>query len=175
MLLLMLAALALAAMPALAACGADENETEVKEGEPIELGDVSFNITITRYLNPDDSEDAQYLEGQDEPQPGEQYLGVFMTVDNEGDETVQLPSSFEIEDTTDRTYESVESDSPYALPLGGDLAPDDKIPELNTPAADGPTKGAMVLFLLSDQASENRPLELKIPSSQGDGIVELDI
>ena len=33
----------------------------------------------------------------------------------------------------------------------------------------------MVLFLMPDSVTENRPLELEIPSSEGDGTVELDI
>jgi hypothetical protein len=167
-------AMAAAAMLLLAACG-EESETEVHEGEPIELGDLSYNVAITRFLNPDDSEDEQYLEGQPEPAPGEQYLAVFMTVENEGDETLQLPSDFRIADTTETTYKSLESDSPYALPLGAELGAGGEMPEPNTPASDGPIKGAMVLFLVSDQATDNRPLEFEIPSSSGDGKVELDI
>ena len=174
LLLAVAAALAVAATLVLAACG-EEEETEVIEGEPIELGDVSYNIAITRFLNPDDSQDSQYLEGQPEAEPGEQYLGTFMVVENEGDETAQLPPEFTIVDTTDTTYESLESDSPYALPLGGELEAGEELPAPDTPAFDGPIKGSMVLFLLPDSVAENRPLELEIPSSEGDGTVELDI
>ena len=167
-------ALAAAATVLLAACG-EEEEIHVNEGEPLELGDVSYNVAITRFLNPDDAEDAAYLEGQPEPKPGEQYLGVFMVVDNESDQAEQLPSSFEVEDTTDATYEAVESDNDYALPLGGEIAADTQLPEQDTPAANGPIKGVMVLFLVPDTATENRPLEMNVSSPDGDGTVELDI
>jgi hypothetical protein len=60
MLLAVVLALAAAAMFVLAACG-EEEETEVIEGEPVELGDVSYNVVTTRFLNPDDSQDAEYL------------------------------------------------------------------------------------------------------------------
>ncbi|MGZ5315842.1 MAG: hypothetical protein ACXW0S_08395, partial [Solirubrobacterales bacterium] len=53
---------ALAAVLALgvAACGSDEETkdidgeeaTIVVEGEPLELGDLMFNVAITRFLNP---------------------------------------------------------------------------------------------------------------------------
>ena len=174
---LLAVALALAAAAALlfAACGADEDETDVVEGEPVHLGDVSYNVQITRFLNPDDPEDSEYVEGQPEPAAGEQYLGVFMIIDNEGDQAAQIPSSFEIEDTTDATYEAVESDSPFALALGSEIAAGEQLPEADTSAANGPIKGSMVLFLVPGVVSENRPLELKIPSSEGDGTVELDI
>jgi hypothetical protein len=173
-LLLAVAALVCAAAMPLAACG-EEEETEVVEGEPVELGDLAYNVAITRFLNPDDSEDAEYLEGQPEPPEDEQYLGVFMTVANEGDQAAPIPSTFDIVDTTGATYEALESDSPYALPLGDEIEADGELPALSTPAADGPIKGAMVLFLVPESVSENRPLELEIPSSEGDGKVELDI
>jgi hypothetical protein len=167
-------ALAAATMFLLAACG-EEEETEVIEGEPVELGDVSYNVVTTRFLNPDDSQDAEYLEGQPEPKPGEQYLGSFMTVENDGDAAAALPPHFEILDTTGTSYESVESESAYALPFGEELAGGESLPAPDTPAADGPIKGSMILFLVPDSVTENRPLELEIPSSEGDGKIELDI
>ena len=98
-----------------------------------------------------------------------------MTVENDGDAAASLPPHFEILDTTGTTYESVESESAYALPLGEELAGGESLPAPDTPAADGPIKGSMVLFLVPDSVTENRPLELEIPSSEGDGKVELDI
>ena len=46
---------------ALGACGSEEEETQVAEGEPLELGGLSYNVQLTRFLNPDDAEDAEYL------------------------------------------------------------------------------------------------------------------
>ena len=87
---------ALAAVAALtlalgvAACGAEEEEGRVVEGEPIELGDLRFNVQLTRFLNPNDVEDAEYVEGLSPPPLGEDYLGVFMEVENEGDGSITL-------------------------------------------------------------------------------------
>ncbi len=47
----------------LSACG-EEEESEVVEGEPIEVAGLEYNVQITRFLNPDDTEDAEYLVGQ---------------------------------------------------------------------------------------------------------------
>ena len=157
------------------ACGNDENDRTVKEGEAIELGDLLYNVQITRFLTPADPEDAAYLEGEPDPPPGKAYLAVFMTVENQGDDTATVPGDFEIEDTRGDTYPSLSSDSPYALKPGAQLGADDKLPAPGTPAANGPIQGAMVLFLIVETATENRPLELKIPSQAGDGRVELDI
>ena len=76
--LIVLLALALAAAAIVAGCG-EEEETHVIEGEPLELGEVLYNVQITRFLNPDDTEDQAYLVGQERPAPGEAFLGVFLS------------------------------------------------------------------------------------------------
>ena len=158
-----------------AGCGVDESETDVKEGEPVELGDLRYNVQITRFLNPDDAEDVAYLADQPNPPPRKLYLGVFMTVENEGDETLDVAGDFKVVDTRDNTYTPVRSESPYALEPGEPVGPGEELPAPDTPAASGPIKGAMVLFLVDEGVTENRPLELEIPSDSGDGRVELDI
>jgi hypothetical protein len=159
---------------AAAGCG-EEEELDVIEGEPVELGEVRYNVQITRFLNPDDPEDAAYLEGEPDPPSGKAYLAVFMTVENEGDESVKIPEHFEVLDTRDGVYEPVESESPFALAPGTTLGPGAELPAPDTPASSGPIKGAMVLFLVDEFVTENRPLELEIPTAAGDGRVELDI
>jgi hypothetical protein len=172
---LRLAAVLLVAVALLAACG-EEEDLDVEEGEPVELGDLRYNVQLTRILNPNDPEDEAYLRGQPDARPDQEYLGVFMTVDNEGDETTELPDEMAIRDTRDNTYEPVESDSEFALELGAPVAAGDEVPAPDTPAASGPISGAMVLFLVERAVTENRPIELEIPSQTGaDGRVELDI
>ena len=172
---LRLAAVLLVAVALLAACG-EEEELDVEEGEPVELGDLRYNVQLTRILNPNDPEDEAYLRGQPDARPDQEYLGVFMTVDNEGDETTELPDEMAIRDTRDNTYEPVESDSEFALELGAPVPAGDEVPAPDTPAASGPISGAMVLFLVERAVTENRPIELEIPSQTGaEGRVELDI
>lgn len=50
-------ALVLVVSLAIAACGEEETH-EVVEGEPLELGELSYNVQLTRFLNPDDPEDS---------------------------------------------------------------------------------------------------------------------
>ena len=167
----------LAAVALLAACG-EEEELDVVEGEPVELGGLSFNVQLTRFLNPDDPEDEAYLRGQPLPSADQQYLAVFMTVDNEGDEPADLPSTMTIRDTRDNTYKPLDSASVYALELGTTLPAGDELPRPDTPAATGPIRGAMVLFRVDRAVTENRPIELEIPSASTGGEqarVELDI
>ncbi len=85
-----LVALLALALP-LAGCGDDESELDVIEGEPIESDHVNYNVVISRFLNPDDTEDEGYLVGQPPPPPDEQYFGVFMQVKNHGEEDTTLP------------------------------------------------------------------------------------
>jgi hypothetical protein len=169
---LAIAALALGAT----ACGEEEEETVV-EGEPIELGDLHFNVQITRVLNPTDVEDAEYLEGLPEPPPGQDYLAVFMEVENEGDEAATLPTAeqMEIKDTTGATFEPVESESLFALELGATVEGGGEVPAEDTAAASGVVQGAFVLFLVDQAAQQNRPLELELEADGERGAIELDL
>src|SRR5215212_5579423 len=65
---------------------APENANQVVEGQAIKVGDLLYNVQITRILNPGDAEDKAYLVGQKEPSADQYYLGVFMRIENEGDE-----------------------------------------------------------------------------------------
>jgi hypothetical protein len=160
----------------LAGCGAEEEELDVAEGEPIHFEDVTYNVVISRFLNPDDPEDAEYLAEQPEPPPGEFYFGVFMRVENESDETVSLPDTFTVVDTLGNEYEPLEDDNPYALPLGAELPAGDEYPVPGSSPAEGPIEGSLVLFLVEEASTENRPLELEVPLASGEtGTVELDI
>ena len=64
--------LALAGFAALASGCGDEATAEAKEGEPLELGDLSYNIQITRELNRFSPEDSAYLQGAPELRPDQE-------------------------------------------------------------------------------------------------------
>jgi hypothetical protein len=173
----LLAALALLVLVAtVSACGYESTETDVVEGEPVELGDIHYNAIFSRYLNPADTEDAAYLVGQPAPEPETTYFGVFFEVQNETDEAKGLPDKFTIEDASHEVFESLASESPYAFPLGGEVESEEQIPVLDSSPEQGPIEGSVVLFLLPDDASQNRPLILEIHSPDGEsGEVTLDL
>jgi hypothetical protein len=173
----LLAALVVAALVAAvgaSACG-EEELTEAVEGQPIEIGGLEYNIQITRFLNPDDTEDAEYLSGQPPPEPGTSYLGVFMVIENESDEAVPSATGYTIHDTVGNEFEPADSESPYALEVGIEVPPDGVIPIPNTTAATGPNHGSLLVFPVLDAVSDNRPLKLEITSAEGSGEVILDI
>jgi hypothetical protein len=173
----LLAALAFAALAvSVYACGYESHEKDVVEGEPVELGELHYNVIFSRYLNPNDTEDSAYLVGQPPPKTEATYFGVFFEVQNETEETKSLPDTFTIEDAEHQVYESLSSESPYAFPLGGEVEAEEQVPVLDSTPEQGPIEGAVVLFLLPDDASQNRPLTLKIDSPDGEsGEVKLDL
>jgi hypothetical protein len=167
----------LAAAVTVGACGGEEEKkTGLIEGEPVELGELRWNVLFSRFLNPNDAEDRAYLLDQPPPPRDASYLGVFVEVENEDDEGGhELPAELVVEDTVGNEYKSLESESPYALRAGSTVAAGDEVPALDSTPQVGPIQGAMILFLIPDEAFENRPLELTIPGDDGPATVELDL
>jgi hypothetical protein len=167
----------LVAVP-LAGCGEEEGEDalEAVEGEPLHLDELIYNVAITRFMNPEETSDAEYLVGQAPEPPGKSYLGVFLLIKNDNeDEATESAHGYVVTDAGGREYEPLESESPYAMEIGATVEADGTIPEQDTTAAAGPIQGAMLLFLVDDDVSEERPLELDIESADHTGVVELDI
>jgi hypothetical protein len=158
-------------------CGEDLSE-EAEEGVPIKLGDLEFNVQETRFLNPSQPDDSEYLAGQQlPPPPDKSYLGVFLTIHNDGDHAVRLPTYEEtsVVDTTGAAYQATPSDTPFAAHLGTELAGGGEIPVADTAAASGPVQGGIVIFFVDRGITENLPLELEIDHEGETGAISLDI
>jgi len=158
-------------------CGNDLSK-EGDEGVPIQLGQLEFNVQLTRFLNPADPEDHEYLAGQQLPTPaGKSYLAVFMTIKNHSDDPVRLPTpdQMSIVDTTGAAYAALASSTDFAVPLGSTLEGGGDIPAPGTAAASGPTQGGIVIFLVDQGITENRPLDLEIEHEGETGTIKLDI
>ncbi len=183
----LLALIAILLAGALSACGdGDSGESqsvagaslvneEAVEGEPVEVAGLSYNVQITRFLNPDDTEDSEYLVGMPPADPGTSYLGVFMVISNDSDDARPSATNFTVVDTLHQEFDFVESESPYALDVGAEVPADGELPLPNTTAATGPNHGALVIFPVTDDVSDNRPLRLEIQSFDGAADVILDI
>ncbi len=172
----LLAALVLGALAiAVSACGYSSDSKEVVEGEVVELGELKYQVVFSRFLNIDDNEDSAYLVGQPVPQEGSAYFGVFLEVQNKSDETQALSDSFEITDADDQKFEAIPSESLYSFPFGGEVESQEPIPAPDSTAQQGPIEGALVLFELPAEASENRPLTLHIAGPEGPAEVTLDL
>ncbi len=157
------------------ACGYSSDSKNVKEGEPVKLGELQYNVVFSRYLNAHDNEDSAYLVGQPEAPPEANYFGVFFEVQNKSEESQPLPKTFTIEDAFGQSYDALSSESLYAFPLSGEVEAQEQIPVLDSTAQQGPIEGSLVLFLLPDTASENRPLTLEIEGPEGPAHVLIDL
>lgn len=171
------AVLALLALTAgVSACGYESDSKHVEEGQSMELGELKYNVTFSRYLNPNDNEDAAYLVGQKEAPKGEAYFGVFFEIQNESDHPQPLPSTVTITDADEQEYEVLPSESEFALPFEGTVEAEEQIPVLDSPPQFGPIEGSVAIFLLPEEASENRPLTLHIEGGEDEkGEVTLDL
>ena len=173
MLLLVLAAAALGVFAA--GCGNDE-ATDVSEGETLVLDGMNYDIQDTRALNPYSPEDSAYLDGVPALKHGQEYLAVFLRIKNEGDEPNVVPQPFRIVDTRGTIYDQVPVDNNFSLAPGNPVLPGDTVPGPETPAANGPVKGSMILFVIDQDANENRPILLQVPGGpEGAGTIELDL
>jgi hypothetical protein len=182
---LLLLALGAASALALAGCG---NKLETRtigetEGIYVDVGELKYQVQLSRILNPNDEEDRHFLEGLPagtvEPGSDEAWFGVWMRVENDtNDKTLTSADEFEIVDTQEHTFTPVQLDNnPFAYEAQG-LTPHTVVPSPNSPAGEGVIQGSLILFKLTTEAIANRPLEFKIqsPALPDDvGIVDLDV
>lgn len=171
----------------LAGCG---NKTETRtlgetEGIYVDVGDLVYQVQISRILNPSDVGDKAFLRGLPPGErlaPGETWFGVFMRVSNEKRETIKPASSFRIVDTQENEYEPVELD-PEANPFAyqpDPLRAGDVYPNSESVAFANNIQGSLVLFKVQYRSLQNRPLELMIdgplpPPLRESAIVDLDV
>jgi hypothetical protein len=178
-----LAALLLAA--GLAGCGKEKTTTLAEmEGIYVDAGPLTYQIQISRQLNPKDIEDRNYFVGLDPAQaklaPDEVWFGVFMRVQNTSKHSQPASDEFEITDTLEKVYTPVPiaSTNPFVY-KARDVEPGQLLPSTDSAAGSGPVgQGALLLFKLKLSSFANRPLELKIKSRsipREEAMIELDL
>jgi hypothetical protein len=140
-----------------------------REGLAIPLGGLEYNVFITRELNLRIPPDKAYYDGPAPPK-GETLYGVFIQVCNKGDKPRPSAEHFKVLDNQHNEFEPVElpPDNSFAY-HPRTLDPGKCIPEEGSVAELGPTEGALLLFKLPLEVTENRPLELEIEKPPGEG------
>ena len=171
--------LALAAVVALGLSGCGDkhayNHEAETEGEYVDVGNLVYQVQMSRFLNPGDREDREYLQGLAAGTPAlganESYFGVWMRVKNYSDETLQPAEDITIVDTEDNRYEPLPLENVFAY-NPGPLGADQVLPLPDTAAASGPIQGSLILYRLKDESISNRPLVLHIeqPGTEGSEI-----
>jgi hypothetical protein len=179
-------ALCLLALAAVGAAGCGNKEEIRTEGETeglyIDVDDLLYQIQLSRILNPASPEDSAYLIGLpegEEPAADEVWFGIWLRVQNITDETHQSADRFEMVDSTHRSYQPTVLDRRINVfqHEPGPVGPGVIVPRDNSPAADGPIQGDLLLFKVNVQSLFNRPVEFRISRNGGTttGIVDLDI
>jgi hypothetical protein len=167
-----------------AGCGDKESVvTSGQEGVSVDVGGLSYQVQLSRFLNPNDVEDAYYLRGLPETtdlDPGKDsvWFAVWMRVKNFSDETLTPTTQFTIEDTEGNKFQPLpidEKQNPFvfqANPL-----PHAKVnPDPNSPSGSGPIQGSLILFRVDTDSLQNRPLTLHIEGNANESAsMELDL
>jgi hypothetical protein len=181
--------LTLLASGGLAACGNHINEEApivraATEGIYLDIGDLKYQVQISRQLNPNDVQDRAYLEGvpagERALKPDQVWFGVFMRVENETGQPHPPANDIQIIDTQEASFRPLALDltNPFAYRSTEAIPANNVIPLTDTPAFDTPIRGSLILFKLTITSLGNRPLELHIAARSGrqqTGIIDLDV
>jgi hypothetical protein len=182
----LLMVLVLAAALVAGGCGNKQDTRTIGETEGIyiDVGDLKYQVQISRILNPNDIEDRNYLtnlpEGTLEPKADEAWFGVWMRVENTNSEkSLPTASNFEIRDTQDNVFRPYDqTGNVFAYQAVDKLGPNAVLPNSESPAGSGPIQGSLILFKLTNESLANRPLEFRITSPTDPsnvGVVDLDV
>ncbi len=167
-----------------AACGQQAHPTAAdanNNGFYVDAGKITYQLQISRELNPYSIEDKGYLVGVTAPAPApdELWFGVFLWAKNQGNSAATTATTFDIVDTQGNVYYPVAVNTqvnPYAW-TPTTLQPLATYPTPGSTAYFGPTQGALLLFKLNTSAYANRPLSLQIhaPGQAHPSTISLDL
>jgi hypothetical protein len=172
-----LAALAALVVLGLGGCGASHKKvtTGTYAGESgasapyLDVGPLTYQVQLSRQLNPYDTEDSAYLQGltpaERKLEAGQEWFGVFIQVYNHSSRA-QLAASaptVTIFDTQDNLYVPVTLGPENQFAYRGGLVPaNGRLPELATVASNGGTQGALLLYKIYTVTLDNRPLKVRV-------------
>jgi hypothetical protein len=184
---------ALVALALLALTGCGDSHSKVTNGTYagesganapyLNVGPLTYEVQLSRQLNPSDTEDAAYLQGLSPSQraltPQQEWFGVFVQVYNENSISEPAANSLTIADTQGIVYTPLETAASNQFTYrGGEVPPKGRLPVPDSIAAAGPTQGALLLFKIQIASLDNRPLKLTIVNpadSSQTATAELDV
>jgi hypothetical protein len=152
-------------------------------GEPyFWAGPITYQVQISRQLNPFDTDDVQYLAGVTGAQdlgPQDFWYGIFLWAKNQTNRYVTTTDTFRLLDSSGQVFMPTPlnaSVNPYAW-TAQQLAPDGIEPAADSTASNGSAGGGMILFKLDQNVYSNRPLTLEVfaPGATKPSRVSLDL
>jgi hypothetical protein len=167
---------------ALASCGQISHPTHVDgEGEYVDAGPITYQVQVSRQLNPFAPDDRQFLAGASGPPPSasQEWFGIWLWANNQGHNDATTTNSFDIVDTQGNKYYPIPINTqlnPFAW-TSQTLAPNGTAPIPSTASFYVPSQGGLVLFKLNATVYSNRPLTLQIyaPGQAQPSTVSLDL
>ena len=155
------------------------------DGTYVSAGAITYQLEISRLMNPWANEDKQYLVGLPKGEsstnlkPSQLWYGVWLWAKNQHHRNATTSDKFEIVDTSGRVYKPVKLDAkvnPYAW-TAQTLSYGETEPGQDSTAAQFFTGGKIVLFKLNYSIYSNRPLTFYIlsPSNKRIGEISLDL
>jgi hypothetical protein len=169
-----------------AGCGDSESvqTTAETEGLYLDIGGLTYQIEMSRYMNANDVEDAEYLKGLPDstaqPSANETWFGVWVRVQNQGDKPLPAADTWKIVDTQDNVFRPIPIDTDvnvFAFKPGIEVPPNTVLPLASSAAGQGPIQGSLLLFKVKTDSLQNRPLQLKFSNGeQGQqGTYDIDV
>lgn len=170
----------------ISACGREAHPKVAdanNDGTYVDAGPVTYQLQVSRVLNPYSSEDRQYVtglpSGATAADPQQSWYGVFLWAKNQTQKPETTTDNFVVVDTQGNHYYPLKLDpavNPYAW-TAESLAPLQVEPKPGTTGSFGPTQGGLLLFKIGNSAYSNRPLTLEIlsPANQPLASISLDL
>ena len=155
------------------------------DGTYVSAGAITYQLEISRQLNPYGVEDRQYFTGLPKGMtpgslnPQQLWYGVFLWAKNQHHAPHITSDRFQIQDTMGRVYRPIKLDAainPFAW-TSTKLAYGETEPGEDESATQFFTGGKLLLFKLSTSIYSNRPLVLYIlsPTNKKIGQISLDL
>jgi len=179
--------IALVAAAGLLAAGCGDKISNVTQGEDegtfVDVGPLAYQVQISRFLNPYDTEDKAYLSGLPAGMPadqrGQEWFGVFVRIKNYSKQTQMPapPSGYTITDTVGDHYHPVQLNRRlnwYAY-TPAKILPAAWFPSQETTAGINPINGELLVFRFPVSTFQNRPLELHINKGGHAATISLDL
>ena len=157
------------------ACGYSSDSKDVVEGESVELGELKYNVTFSRYLNPNDTEDAAYLVGQRRTAERRNLLRRLLRSPERKRRTADAALDADDHRRRRQRVRGAAERKHLRAPVRRRSRSRRTDPGARLAAQQGPIEGSLALFLLPEAASENRPLTLHIPGAEGEEGAEVTL
>jgi hypothetical protein len=155
---------------------------EINDGSYIQAGPITYQLQVSRELNPYSIQDEPYVQGLPAgfppPTANQLWYGVFLWAKNQHHKSYRTASNFKIVDTSGVSYYPIKLNpeenryawQPTMLPYEGTYPVEDSV------QSEGESQGALLLFKLNSSAYADRPLTLYILDRHGRklGSISLD-